>query len=126
MIRVLAILLSVLAIAPIAMLAYNYRHQKSLFQAGQELELKSCRILDGYQFKLFFESGELTGHLPVATKEEATLVVLESFDNAMYPPPTVELIRDAGDHWVVDINLTLEEKRTSLTDLLRDQNLLLD
>ena len=140
--RFLAIVLAIVAIAPFGYLAYQRLSQPVPEQnlpaiefiksgndlsVGSTLEVKSCRIIDGYRFLLLLENNKwIEGHLPLATKDEATAVVIEWLQNTTFPIPTIKLLRKPDNFWIVDLHLMKSGKREKLTDLLKAKNLLLE
>jgi hypothetical protein len=144
---ILAIVLAAVAVAPFLYLAYNkmspgiviesrqsvavieFQPQRpATLEVGGTFMVLACEVIDGYQFALNLDGFNwIDAHLPVATKEEATPVVVELLNSAEPPPPTVTLLRQIGDeHWIVDIAITKDGQRRSLVDLLRTKELLLD
>ncbi len=151
----LALILGVIAIAPVFALAYylsdftqpvpvvpvapqevpsepivadfEFESEKEkLFQPGAEFSVRSCKVVDGYRFQLYLDGGsQITGHLTSATKDEATQVVVELLNNITTPRPTVILRRKSGDNWIVDFYISVDGKRASLVEMLRKKELLL-
>ena len=147
---ILAVVLGMTAIAPFLYLAYhNFEIQTREIQPrlqdlavvqfqsetkptkveeGAVFTVLSCQVLDGYQFMLHLDGGGfIEAHLPVATKKEAIPVVIEAFNKATPPLPTVKLLRDVeGVYWIVDMHVCIEGKRERMVDYLREQELTLD
>lgn len=135
-----AVLLSAIAIAPILYFYYNYSYRPFTgdcavtvqynipkpkdMVVGEEFGVMACRILDGHVFQVQLENGcWIEARLTHATREEATPAVIEALKIAT--SPSVILRRRCGRYWVVDFNLTLEARRTTLLEWLREQNLTL-
>lgn len=139
----LAIVLGVIAIAPVVLVSYYYRggtpvekpiasvqfegdNPNRVLEPGAVFEVRACKVLDGYRFGMYLEGGKwIEAHLPTATKDEASQVVVELLNKATPPAPTVTLRRQVGHYWVVDFHLTVDGKRSSVLDLLREKGLLL-
>jgi hypothetical protein len=140
----LAIVLSVIALAPVFLISYYYTgrttvpveqpigaiqfevERPKMLEAGQTFNVRACRVLDGYRFELYLEGGKwIEAHLKVAAKDEASAIVLECFNKASPPSPTVTLLRQVGHYWIVDFHLTMENRRENLTDFLKAKGLLL-
>lgn len=142
----LAVILAVIAIAPVAILMYHYSCKNAssepleqpiaavqfeaetpkILEAGSKYDVKACKVLDGYRFELYLEDGKwIEAHLKVAAKDEAGAVVVEWMNKATPPPPCVTLLRHVGDHWIVEFELTVDGKRADMVDLLRAKGLLL-
>jgi len=91
---------------------------------GEEFSLLAVRIMDGHIFQVQLENGQwIEARLTTATKDEATPAVIEALKTAS--SPTVILRRRIGSYWVVDFNLTLAARRTTLLEWLREQKLTL-
>lgn len=139
----LAVVLGVIAIAPVLLVGYYYRgvgpsekpiasvrfedenpHKK--MEPGAEFEVRACKVIDGFRFEMYLEGGKwIEAHLPVATKDEASQVVVEWLNKTTPPSPTVTLRRQVGNVWIVDFHLQVDGKRSSILDLLRAKGLLL-
>jgi hypothetical protein len=138
----LAVVLAVIALAPVFIFAYygvrketpdpaiasfefgTLRPQE--LQVGASFEVRACRVLDGYRFEMYLEDGNwIEAHLPVATKEEASPVVVDWLKKTTPPAPTVTLRRQIASHWIVDLQLTVDGKRINIVDSLREKGLLL-
>jgi hypothetical protein len=91
---------------------------------GEEFGLMAVRIMDGHIFQVQLENGHwVEARLTTATKDEATPAVIEALKTAT--SPSVILRRRIGHYWVVDFNLTLDAKRTTLLEWLREKKLTL-
>ncbi len=140
----LALVLAVIAIAPLGLLAYYYTRvsrdtaaDQSIVQfetqrppqkmeVGAEFPVRACKVLDGFRFEMFLEGGKsIEAHLTAAAKEEAAPVVVDMLNKAEQPPPVITLRRQVGNYWIVDFSLTVEGKRCNMVDLLRAKGLLL-
>ena len=140
---ILAIVLAGVAIAPIFYLVYNdigirnnqpfiatvefeQIRKNTKLEPGAVFDVRACKVVDGYKFGLYLEGDKwISAHLAVATKEEAISVVIELFNNAEPPSPSVTLLRKVENYWIVDFKLTQNGKRVRLTDVLRNKELLL-
>lgn len=140
----LAIVLAVIAIAPVFLLTYYYDRRSpqpseqeiasvqfepekvaKKLEPGAKFPVKACKVLDGYRFEMYLDGGKwIEAHLAAVAKEEASPVVVDWLNKTTPPPPTVTLLRQVGDHWVVDFELNVDGKRASLIDLLRARGLL--
>jgi len=138
----LAILLAVIAIAPVCIVSYYYRkstptespiaavdfetEKVQSLERGLKYDVKVCKVLDGYRFEMCLEGDKwIEAHLKVAAKDEASSVVVELLNKTSPPSPTVVLLRQTKHYWIVDMELTVEGKRVNLTELLRAKGLLL-
>lgn len=139
----LAIFLGVIAIAPVFLVAYYYRSVRvqegkvpsiefqperfdKKLEEGAEIEVRACKVLDGYRFQMYLEGGNwIEAHLPVATKQEAAQFVIDLLSKATPPAPTVKLKRKLNGCWIVDFHLTVDGKRSNLVDVLKAKGLLL-
>jgi hypothetical protein len=139
----LAILLSVIALAPVFLLTYYYarsynppeqpigaiefqQSQPSIFKVGCEYEIRACKVIDGNRYALCLQGGKwIEGHLTVVSKEEAGVYAVEVLNEAKPPVPTVTLLRQVGHYWIVDMKITVGGKRTSMKELLAAKGLLL-
>lgn len=136
------ILLVAIALAPLFVLAYYYRSQvvppqviasfkfesetTRALEAGAKFDIKACRVLDGYRFEMYLDSGKwIQAQLTVAAKDEAAPVVVDLLNKTVPPAPTVTLLRQSGNIWIVDLHLTVGDRRVSLVDHLRSRGLLL-
>lgn len=142
---ILAVILALVAIAPIFYLVYNARsdngthqprsiatvefeqvHKNYTLEPGAVFDVRACKVVDGYKFGLYLDGDKwIEAHLAVATKEEAIPVVIELLNNAEPPPPSVTLLRKVEDYWIVDFSLTENGSRVRLVDVLRSKELLL-
>ena len=145
---ILAIVLALLSIAPIMYLVYNGKEVTSsvspilqmpvvatvdfvkptnvTLEVGSELEVRSCRVIDGYRFGLSLEGNRwIEAHLPVATKDEATNVVIEMLRTST-TSPTVKLLRNVGSYWSVEFRLKVNGEHQKITDLLKVKTLLVE
>ena len=138
----LAFVLVVMAIAPVAFLVYNYQKNTVLterpianiqfepeiaskMEVGARHEVRACKVLDGYRYELFLENGKwIEGHLTVAAKDEASVFVVELLNRAAPPSPSVTLLRQVGNYWIVEFQLTVDNHRANMTDLLKAKGLL--
>lgn len=138
----LAIVLGIMAVAPVAYFTYVYTNfeEKGIIQGvaivdymsreykamepGSEFRIRSCHIVDGYKFAILLENGEwIHAHLTVATKPEATQVVIDTLKKSHVP--TVILRRKLDDYWIVNFHLTLDGKDIMLRNLLEERELIL-
>ncbi len=139
----LAIVLGIVAVAPLVYFVYAYTnfveergavrgvatidymsHDYKAMEPGSEFRIRSCQIVDGYKFAILLENGEwINAHLAVATKPEATQVVVDLLKKSHVP--TVTLRRKLEDYWIVDFHLTLDGKDINLRSLLNEQELIL-
>jgi hypothetical protein len=139
---IVAIVLAVIAIAPMFYLAYyfggldkgpsdsptmiEFQSRNTKLETGAEIEVIACRVADGYRYQLFLAGDQwIEAHLAVAAKEGAVEFVVETLKETTVPPPTVLLKRKVGDFWIVDFNLTVNERRVTMTGLLGEKDLLL-
>lgn len=110
---------------PIASIEFSTTQPKELAE-GSELEVKACRVIDGYRFVMTLEGDNaITAHLANATTEAATGSVVEILNESASKPPSVVLLRRVGDYWIVDFLITVDGERSSLTDILSAKGLLL-
>lgn len=140
----LAVVLATVAIAPLLYLVYHGGHevtssdspvttidfasppQPTMLEVGSVLRVGACGVIDGYRFQMFLEGDQwIEAHLPNATQEEATAVVIELLKNNT-TNPTVKLLRRTGNFWIVDFRLTVNGKQERLINLLQAKNLLLE
>jgi hypothetical protein len=143
----LAILLALIALAPVFLLTYyNIRQtppdqvqqqpiasiQFEVDKPPQQLEVGAsfnvlaCKVIDGYRFEMYLDGGKwIEAHLPVATKDGAVPVVVEWLNKTTSLPPTVTLRRQVGNYWIVDFQLNVDGKRVNLIDCLKAKGLLL-
>ena len=140
---ILALLLAIIAVAPVGYFAYNLRseispspsiatiqfeeRQRNLrLEPGAVFGIRSVKVVDGYKFGLYLEGDKwIEAHLSVATKEKAIPVVVEMLNGTTPPPPTVTLLRKVEGYWIVDFYLTHNGQRANLVDVLRGKELLL-
>lgn len=140
----LAGILAVVALAPVFLLLYYYTkgnpqpgptiadvqfepETPRKLEAGQELVVKACKVIDGYRFEMYLEGKKwMESQLAVAAKDEASAVVVELLTKTTPPPPTVTLLRQVGHVWIVDFHLNVDGKRVNLVDHLRSKGLLLN
>lgn len=140
---ILAILLGLIALAPILGIAYYNRsgvpavepiaavqfqpeHVEKKLESGVEFDVRGCKVIDGYRFELLLEGNKwIEAHLSVATKQEANAVVVDLLNNTTLPIPTVTLRRNIGRYWIVDFHLMVEGRRLNLVDVLRQKGLVL-
>lgn len=140
----LAFLLGATALAPVFWVAYHYgsgvtvphenviasvqfqqQYQKEL-AVGSQLEVRAVKVIDGYRYEMFLSNGQaITAHLTHATSDEAIPYVVELFNKAAPPAPVVTLRRKVGNYWLVDLQLTVDEKRVSMIHVLKEKGLLL-
>lgn len=137
----LAFLLAVIALAPVFILAYYYARNnvpseqpngsinfddRQCLDLGIEYEVKACKVIDGHRFALCLQGGKwIEGHLTAVSKEHAGAFAVQCMNSATPPVPTVILLRQLGNYWVVDLKLTLDGKRVSMKELLASKGLLL-
>jgi hypothetical protein len=141
----IAVGLALLAIAPMAFLAYHYgfsdqqnssndnmaviefvANKNTILEPGSEIEVKACKVIDGYKYELHLEGNQwIEAHLAVATKYEATKVVAEWLRKAGPPAPTVVLKRHIDGYWIVDLHATVDNARVNVVDMLKAKELLL-
>ena len=147
----LAIIFALASIAPILYLVYHVKDVTSSvspvlqqpvlatvefikptstkLEVGSVIEVRSCRVIDGYRFGLSLEGNKwIEAQLPVATKDEATNVVIDWLKNSatQTAAPTVKLLRNLGSYWIVEFRLTVNGKQEKVTDLLKAKALLLE
>lgn len=138
---ILAILLGVIALAPIFWMVYYKTStpedqfvatvqfvtaETTSLEPGAVVGVRACNVLDGYRFELYLEGGTwVIAHLTHAAKEEATPIVIDLLKTATAPAPTVKLLRKVGNVWIVDFNLTTEHQTMNLLEHLRKKDLLL-
>lgn len=143
---VLPFFLAVLAIAPFLYVVYYGKdttseatspvlttvefvreHNPAQLEVGAEFNVLACKVIDGYRFGMFLEGNKwIEAHLPVATKDEATPVVIEWLNNTTTPVPTVKLLRKTGSFWIVSFRLMVSGKQEEITTLLKANDLLLE
>jgi hypothetical protein len=131
---ILGILLSVIAIAPALVLAYHYRtmpehrasfEQEKKLEVGATFDVKACKVLTGSKFEMYLEGGNwIKASLTLPAKEEASLVVVGLLNKTTPPSPSVTLLRQEGDQWIVDFRLNVEGRKANLVDLLKSKELL--
>lgn len=134
-----AILLAVVAIAPVLIFGY-YRSMQPVdkpiasvefakpqaLKAGSQINVKACKVIDGFRYDMYLDGGNwIEAHLAVATKDEANLFVVELLKTTTYPPPTVTLLKHVGNYWIVDFCLTVDGKRVNMVNVLQEKGLLL-
>ena len=143
----LGILLLVVAIAPTSLLFYHYYSRQQplpaddplavvvefeavkpkVLEPGAVFSVRACKIVDGYRYRLLLDGGySISAHLSIATKDGAISVVPEILRTSSPPPPTVTLLRQVGQDWIVRFHVLLDGKRTDLLVCLREQGLLLE
>jgi len=89
-----------------------------------EFRVFACKVLDGGVFVVTLENQQtIEVRLKMIAKQEAYQEVAEVLKSA--GSPTVVLLRKIGDYWVVDFNLTLQGKRTTMIEWLSSKGLLL-
>lgn len=142
-----ATLLAMIAVAPIFYLLYSFYNRTTVgpvadviqfepinpvtvLEAGAVLSVRACSVFDGYKFSLYISGGkQINAHLPIATKEEAYPVVVDLLKKSGGTPrtstPSVTLLRNVGDYWIVDFYFTMDGNRVRLLDVLQDEDLLL-
>jgi hypothetical protein len=142
--RLLALLLAVIALAPVGLLTYYYSGKRAdspereiasikfepetkptKLVPGARFDVKACKVLDGYRYEMYLDGGTwIEAHLAAAAKEEAAQVVVELLNKAAPPTPTVTLLRQVGDRWIVDFELTVDGQRTNMVRVLKVKGLL--
>lgn len=144
---ILAIFLAIVAIAPIGYLTYDKidvfsdsnvvgndsEHDYTIefepqrvtsMDPGSEHIVLACRVVDGYKFDMYLLNEEhIEAHLTVATKSGSKQFVENLLKKTTSPPPVVTLLRDTGDHWIVDFEFMVEGEKTNLLTLLKKQGL---
>jgi len=143
---ILAVVLAAIAVAPfLYVVYYNHdpvagRHRPSLatvqfqpenepvsLEPGAVFLVRSCQVIDGYQFVLGLDGGlQIEAHLPTATKEEAIPVVIELLSAQQSSPPSVTLLREVGDVWIAHLEIHVGDNREKLLEYLRGKELLLN
>lgn len=144
---VLAAVLALIASAPVFYLVYYYQSGRAAtaldlarpdliefsslkpptLEQGATLGVKACSVVDGHRLELYLEGGyRIRGHLPTATKDGANEFVVDLLKNNANSPPTVTLLRQIDDYWIVQLYVNRDGKREKLVDLLKNQSLLLD
>lgn len=143
---ILAVVLAAIAVAPFLYIVY-YNQDPALKQTRPSLAtvqfqpenkpmslepgavfiVRSCQVIDGYQFVLGLDGGlQIEAHLPTATKEEAIPVVIELLSTQQSSPPSVTLLREVGNVWIAHLELSVGDERETLLEYLRGKRLLLD
>ena len=136
------IVLGIVAIAPLTYFAYAYIHfeekgtsrgtvvidfmseEHKAMEPSSEFRIRSCHVVDGYKFAILLENGEwIDAHLAVATKSEASQVVVDLLKKSHVP--TIILRRKVDDYWIVNFHLTLDGKEVILRNLLKERGLIL-
>lgn len=143
---IIAIVLASIAIAPFLYLAYHKmgvaqrisrpsvvtiqfeaEKRSMALEPGAIFSVRSCKVVDGYKFGLYLENDKrIVAHLSVATKKEATQFVVDFLNKSISSPPTVTLLREVEDYWIVEFVVTKDGQTKNLVDLLRVEKLLLD
>lgn len=109
----------------VAAIQFEPERMERKFEAGSEFTVRAIKVIDGYRFELYLEGNQwIEAHLPVAAKEEATAVVIDWFNKANPPAPTVILRRQVNSFWVVDLYLTVNGNRATVTEMLKAKGLL--
>lgn len=91
---------------------------------GAEFLVLSCRVYDGMTFNVSLENRQNCEiKLKSFIKEEATKEIIDILKTASNP--SVILRRKIDNYWIVDFNLTIQGKRTTLIEWLGSKNLLL-
>lgn len=140
---IIGTLLALLALAPISYAGYTYYKQRqdarylasvefqsetqdSGLEVGSKLEVRACKVMDGFRFLLILEDGSrVEAHLTAATKDEAVPVVVDWLNNTTPPRPTVTLLRHVDGVWIASFHLTVNGKSENMVDLLKAKGLLL-
>lgn len=140
-----AVLLAVLCTIPLLWVGYKYsqpvveerpsiasvefpiERKQITMQPGAQFQMRGCNVIDGYRFEMSLDNGQtIEAHLPVATKAEAIPIVVDCLKKASSPPPVVKLLRNTGTFWIVDFELTVDNNRSSIIEMLRSRDLLLN
>lgn len=104
----------------------EFKHKNTKLEKGVTIDVIACKIVDGYKFLLYLDGDQwIEGHLPVATKDEAVTFVSDLL-NTETSVPTVTLLREVEDYWIVDFNLIHDNQRVSVVSLLKSKGLLLN
>lgn len=131
------LLLLAIAIAPVVYIYYraellpnyipfNALPKSSGLEAGNQYNVLSVKVLDGYRFQLRLDGDNwVECHLVTASKEEATSFV-EDLLTKTGASPIVDLRRKVDNFWIVDLYLIKDGKGESLLGLLKTSNLLLE
>lgn len=144
---ILAVVLAAIAVAPVLYVVYYKQDSASrkppqpalatvqfqpenrpmTLEPGAVFVVRSCQVLDGYQFVLGLDGGlQIDAHLPVATKDEAIPIVIELLSTQQSSPPSVTLLRKVGDIWIAHLEINVGDKRLKLVEHLRAKELLLN
>lgn len=130
------LVLVVAAIAPFAVMLY-YKSDKPVsknehkvcdkkLETGAVFQVRACKVLDDMSFEMFLENDKLIkARLSVATKDGAKPVVVDWLKKTTMPSPTVVLQELEGNYWIVDFQLQVNGNRCALSQLLREQNLVI-
>jgi hypothetical protein len=93
-------------------------------EVGVQFMVKSCKIIDGFRFLVLLDNDTwIETSLPIVTKEGTAEQVAEILKSS--PPPSVTLKRKIDNYWIVDFELLFEDKKTKLTELLKQKDLAL-
>ncbi len=93
-------------------------------EVGVQFMVKSCKVIDGFRFLVLLDNDTwIETSLPIVTKEGSAEQVAEILK--LSSPPSVTLKRKIDNYWIVDFEFLFEEKKTSLTELLKQKNLAL-
>lgn len=134
-------LLGVIALAPVGFYYYNKKvnvvtttstdviqygvSKTRKMEPGAEFNVVACKVIDGSVFRLLLDNNSwINARLVTATKEEATEPVSQCLKAAS--SPSVVLKRQIGDMWIVNLNITIDGRRTSLVEWLSERKLILN
>lgn len=147
----LQLVLALIALAPIAYVAYHQRNGLDLtgnpvveepenpivatvdfgrrvipaLEEGAKLDVLTAKVSDGHIFNLCLEGNKwVDAHLTHATKPEATEAVVELL-KSQPSAPVATLLRKMNNYWIVDFELTADGSRVRLVDYLKQKDLLL-
>lgn len=91
---------------------------------GSQFSVLSCKVYDGMSLNVTLDTRQsIDIKLKSFTKEEAGSEIVNVLKTA--GSPTVILRRKIDNYWIVDFNLTIDGKKTTLLEWLSSKNLLL-
>ncbi len=103
-------------------------NQPVKLQVGSKFNVKACKVLDGFRYEMYLEGGKwIEAQLPVVTKDDANPYVVNLLKTTTSPSPTVTLLKQVGNYWIVDFHITMPHtgEQANMIDLLRKAGLLL-
>lgn len=99
-------------------------HVDKPIEVGATFIIKSCKILDGFEFSVLLENDQwINIRLPIVTKEGVSNEVFETMKSDR--PPVVVLKRKIGNYWIADFELSIAGKKVTLVEVLREKHLTL-